>query len=89
MKVKALSRARLLVTPWTAAYQAPPSMGFSRQEDWSELLFPSPGDLLNPGIEPMSPAIPNTIHKNKMDFIVLRVLHYKTLGGNRKNTRMF
>ena len=37
MKVKSLSRARLLATPWTAAYQAPPSMGFSRQEYWSGL----------------------------------------------------
>ena len=42
MKVKSLSRARLLVTPWTAAYQAPPSMGFSRQECWSGVPFPSP-----------------------------------------------
>ena len=42
MKVKSLSRARLLVTPWTAAYQAPPSMGFSRQEYWSGLPLPSP-----------------------------------------------
>ena len=43
-----------LCKPWTAAYQAPPSMGFSRQEYWSGLPFPSPGDLPNPGIEPMS-----------------------------------
>ena len=42
MKVKLLSRVRLLATPWTAAYQAPPSMGFSRQEYWSELPLPSP-----------------------------------------------
>ena len=41
MKVKSLSRARLLATPWTAAYQAPPSMGFSRQEYWSGLPLPS------------------------------------------------
>ena len=39
------------------AYQAPPSMGFSRQECWSGLPFPSPGDLPNPGIEPGSPAL--------------------------------
>ena len=43
-----------LVTPWTVAHQAPPSMGFSRQEYWSGLPFPSPGDLPNPGIEPRS-----------------------------------
>ena len=42
VKVKLLSRARLLGTPWTAAYQAPPSMGFSRQEYWSGLPLPSP-----------------------------------------------
>ena len=42
VKVKSLSRARLLATPWTAAYQAPPSMGFSRQEYWSGLPLPSP-----------------------------------------------
>ena len=46
-----------LVTPWTVARQTPPSMGFSRQEYWSELPFPSPGDLPNPGIEPQSSAL--------------------------------
>ena len=55
--MKSLSRVRLFVTPWTAAYQAPPSMGFSRQEYWSGLPFPSPGDLPDPGIEPRSPAL--------------------------------
>ena len=49
--MKSLSRVRLFVTPWTVAYQAPPSLGFSRQEYWSGLSFPSPGDLPNPGIE--------------------------------------
>ena len=43
--------------PWTVAYQAPLSMGFSRQECWSGLLFPSPGDLPDPGIEPGSPGL--------------------------------
>ena len=42
MKVKLLSRVRLLETPWTAVYQAPPSMGFSRQEYWSGVPLPSP-----------------------------------------------
>ena len=55
-KVKLLSRVRLFATPWTVAYQAPPSMGFSRQEYWSGLPFPSPGDLPYPGIKPGSPA---------------------------------
>ena len=45
-----------LVTPWTVAHQAPLSMGFPRQEYWSELPFPSPGDLPNPGIELMYSA---------------------------------
>ena len=44
----------LFVTPWTVAYQAPPSVGFSRQEYWRGLPFPSPGDLPDPGIEPRS-----------------------------------
>ena len=57
VKVKSLSRVRLFATPWTVAYQAPQSMGFSRQEYWSGLPFPSPGDLLDPGIEPRSPPL--------------------------------
>ena len=57
VKVKSLSRVRLFATPWTVAYQAPPSMGFSRQECWSGLPFPSPGDLPDPGIEPGSLAL--------------------------------
>ena len=58
MKVKSESEVtQSLATPWTAAYQALPSMGFSRQEYWSGLPFPSPGDLPNPGIEPMSPTL--------------------------------
>ena len=46
-----------LATPWTVAYQAPLSMEFSRQEYWSGLPFPSPGDLPDPGIKPRSPAL--------------------------------
>ena len=49
-KVKSFSCVRLFVTPWTVAYQAPWSVGFSRQEYWSGLPFPFPGDLPNPGI---------------------------------------
>ena len=56
-EVKSLSCVPLFATPWTVAYQAPLSMGFSRQEYWSGLPFPSPGDLLNPGIEPRCPAL--------------------------------
>ena len=57
VKVKSLSRVRPFATPWTVAYQAPPSMGFSRQECWSGLPFPSPGDLPDPGIERRFPAL--------------------------------
>ena len=57
VKVKLLSHVQLFATPWTIAHQAPHSMGFSRQECWSGLLFPSPGDLPDPGIEPGSPAL--------------------------------
>ena len=45
------------VTPWTVAHQAPQPMGFSRQEYWSGLPFPSPEDLLDPGIEPQLPSL--------------------------------
>ena len=55
--MKSLSRVRLFATPWTVAYQAPPSMEFSRQEYWSRLPFPSPEDLPDPGIKPRSPAL--------------------------------
>ena len=55
--MKSLSRVRLFATPWTIAQQAPPSMELSRQEYWSGLPFPSPGDLPHPGIEPGSPAL--------------------------------
>ena len=49
-EVKSLSCVRLFVTPWTVAYQAPPSMGFSRQEYWSGVPFPSPRNPPDPGI---------------------------------------
>ena len=50
------------VTPWTVACQAPLSMGFSKQEYWSRLPFPSPEELPKPGIEPMSPALADSYH---------------------------
>ena len=56
-EVKPLSRVRLFVTLWTVAYQAPPSMGFFRQEYWKGLTFPSAGDLPDPGIKPGSPTL--------------------------------
>ena len=64
MEVSSPLRALLLfssfsyvATPWTVAHQAPLSMGFPRQEYWSRLPFPSPGNLPDPGIEPKSPAL--------------------------------
>ena len=57
IKVKSVSHVQLFVTPWIVAYQAAQSMEFSRQEYWSGLLFPSPGDLPNSGIEPGSPTL--------------------------------
>ena len=73
VKVKSLSRVQLFATPWAVAYQAPPSMGFSRQEYWSGLPFPSPGDLPNLGIEPRSPALqadalPSDVQKNLFSY---------------------
>ena len=56
--VKSLIRVRLFAIPWTVAYQAPPSMGFSRQEYWSGLLCLLPGDLPQPRIEPTSLTFP-------------------------------
>ena len=57
VKVKSLSCVQLFAIPWTVAHQAPLSIGFSRQEYWSGLPFPSPGDLPNPGIKPRAPAL--------------------------------
>ena len=56
VKVKLFSHVQLFVTPWTVTYQVPLSMGFSRQEYWSGLPFPSPGDLPYPEIEPGPPT---------------------------------
>ena len=57
VKVKALSRVQLFATQRALAYEAPPSMEFSRQEYWSGLSFPSPGDFPDPGFEAGSPAL--------------------------------
>ena len=55
--MKSLSRVQLFVTPWAVAHQAPLSMEFFRQEYWSGLPFPSPGDIPDPSIKPRSPAL--------------------------------
>ena len=60
MAAQSLSPVQLFETPWTVVHQAPLSMEFPRPEYWSELPFPTPGDLLHPGIEPTffkSPAL--------------------------------
>ena len=62
VKVKSLSRVRLFATLWTVAYQAPLSMGFSRQYYWSGLPFPSPGDLPNPGSNLSLPHCRQTLY---------------------------
>ena len=59
-RVKSLSRIRLFATPRTVVHQAPLSMEFSRPEYWNALLFSSPEDLPNPGMEPTSPALTGT-----------------------------
>ena len=71
MKVKSLSRVRLLVTPWTAAYQAPPSLEFSRQKHWSGLPLPSPGDLSDPGIEPGSPSLQADVDRPELQEVLV------------------
>ena len=76
------------MTPWTVAYQAPPSMGFSRQECWSGLPFPSPGDLPDPGTEPGSPALqadalssePSSEGSNKKLCFLNKLFLYSILG---------
>ena len=73
MKVKFLRRVRLFATPWTVAYQAPPFMGFSRQDCWSGLPFPSPGDLPDPGIEPRSPALQADALPSEPQLINIRI----------------
>ena len=50
-----LSHVQIFATPWTVAHQAPLSMGFPKQDYWSVLPFPSPGDLPDPGVKPESP----------------------------------
>ena len=72
VNVKSLSRVRLFATPRTVAYQAPLSMGFSRQQYWSGVPFPSPVDLPNPGIEPGSPSL--------LLLLLLLLSHFSRVG---------
>ena len=70
------SRVQLFATPWTVAYEAPPSIGFSRQEYWSGLPFPSPEDLPNPGIESESPELQVDAFPTDLPRKLPRKLHY-------------
>ena len=73
---------------WTVAHQAPPSMGFSRQECWSELPFPSPGDLPNSGIKPRAPTLQvDSLLSEPPDFCLSkRILHKdKILQGGQSS----
>ena len=86
--MKLLSRVQLFVTPWTVAYQAPPSMEFSRQEYWSRLPFPSPGDLPNQGIEPMSPTLqadvlPSELPGKRLVCVIPYKLNSSKFGASR------
>ena len=76
--VVSLSHVWLFLTPWTVVCQASLSMGFSRQEYWSRLPFPSPGDLPNVGIEPGSPALAGEFF-NHLD-TRKAFLHYRVCG---------
>ena len=85
-----------LATRWTVAHQAPPSMKFSRQEYWSVLPFPSPGDLPDPGNESMSttlhvealpsepPGNPNREHRLTQMLISYTDIKRKSLGGAKE-----
>ena len=84
-EVNSLSHVWLFATLWTVAYQAPQSMEFFRQEYWSGLPFPSPGDLPNPGIKPGSPALqadalpsepPGKLKLEVLPFTSLRILSH-------------
>ena len=85
VKCCSLSHVRLFATPWTVwtvAHQAPLSMAFSRQEYWSGLPFPPPGDLADLRIEPWSPSSGQILHHLSHISIVFQILfHYRLLQG--------
>ena len=81
--MKSLSCVRLLATPWTVAYQAPPSME-SRQEYWSGLPFPSPGDLSTQGLNPGLPHCGQTLHCLSHYVQVIPLTFYLCQNGSNK-----
>ena len=83
VKVKSLSRVQLLATPWTAAYQAPPSMGFSRQKYWSGVPLPSPKPPYDPAI-PLLGIYPEEIKNEKNTCIPLFIAAVFTIARTWK-----
>ena len=87
VKVRLLSHVQLFATLWTAAHQAPPSMGFSRQEYWSGVPLPSPGDLPYPGIEPGLPHCRQTLYPLSLQgsphaaFCTMSLFHVKEVAS--------
>ena len=79
-KWKSLKSVQFFVTPWTVTHHFPQSMEFSKQESWSELLFPYLGDLPNPGIEPGSPALQSDSLTLRHNLVSTLVTHCVTLG---------
>ena len=77
LEVKSFSRVRFFVTPWTVACQAPLSMGFSRQEYWSGLPCPSPGDLPDPGIKAhWRQALQPLSHQGSQDLLNQKLMEW-------------
>ena len=91
MKVKSLSHVQLLATPWTAAYQAPPSMGFSRQEYWSGVPLPSPSMDIGVGVAKRSGSglLSYCISCSEIDYLTLLLSNYfnSVLGEKSKTTQ--
>ena len=87
MLAQLLSCVPLFVNPWAVAHQAPLSMGFPRQEYWSGLPFPSPGDLPDPGIEQASPALAGklftTMIPGKTNILVYYTRNYMSRSSFR------
>ena len=79
--------SQLFVTSWTVACQAPLSMGFPRQEYWSGLPFPSPGDLPDSGIKPMSPALAGRFFTTEPPTkpLLSHFVHFKRLRESHLN----
>ena len=74
MCAQLLSGVQLFATPWSIACQAPLCMEFSRQECWSGLSFPSPGDLPDQGVKPMSPALADGFFTTEEAHIIMIIL---------------